>query len=322
VRRADDKIRVTAQLVDGIKGNHLWAERYDRDVKDIFAVQSEITEQVVKAMEVTLKANEHDRLFQKSVTNIDAYDLFLRARAAVDSPTRSNIQRGEKLFKQTVALDPKFAGGYAGLSFNYSVKARFRYGASPRQDALKSLEYARKAVATDKNLGWSHIAMAGAQLAMGNHDQAVDAVRQAIVIQPSGYEANLFMGFYLNFAGQTARAVEFLEAANNLSRIDTIRGLDFLGMAYFMDGKYAKCEEIWKKRHKKFGIPNYPIGHIFLAGAQALSKKEADARDTVKRFLRLSPGFRMSRWMWIKNFKTEENRRRLYNAAIKAGIPE
>ena len=322
VRRAGNKLRINAQLIDAIKGVHLWADRYDREVKDVFAVQSEVTEQVVKAMAVTLKANEHDRLFQKYVTNIDAYDAFLRARTAVDAPTRANIENGEKLFEKTIELDPGFAGGYAGLSFNYSVKARFRYGASPKDDAVRSLELARKAIAADKNFAWSHIALAGAYLANADHDSAVDAARQAVVIQPNGYEANLFMGFYLNFAGQSAPAVKHLELANNLSRTDTIRGLDFLGMAYFMNSDYAKCIEIWQKRHKKFGIPAYPIGHVFLAAAQAALNKMADATDTVERFRRLSPKFRMSKWLWINNFKLQENRTRFYDAAIKAGITE
>lgn len=322
VRRAGNKLRINVQLIDAVKGAHLWADRYDRKVDDIFEVQSEITQRVVKALAVTLKANEHDRLFQKKVTNIEAYDAFLRARAAVDSPTRANIENGEKLFKRTIDLDPNFAGGYAGLSFNYSVKARFRYGSSPKDDAVRSLELARKAIAADKNFAWSHIALAGAYLANGDHDSAADAAQQAIVIQPNGYEENLFMGFYLNFAGQSALAVKHLELANSLSRLDTIRGLDFLGMAYFMDGNYARCTETWLKRHEKFGIPHYPIGHVFLAAAQALLDKMAGAKDTVDRFRRLSPKFRMSKWLWINNFKLQENRTRLYNAAVKAGIPE
>jgi adenylate cyclase len=322
VRRADNTLRITAQLIDAVKGEHLWSERYDREVNGVFAVQSEITQQVVKAMTVTLKASEHDRLFQKYITNIDAYDTFLRARATVDAPTRENIELGEKLFKRTIELDPKFAGGYAGLSFNYSVKARFRFGESPQDDALRSLELAEQAIRADSEFSWSHIALAGAYLANGRHDEAVDAVRQAVVIQPSGYEANLFLGFYLNFAGQSAQAVEYLETANDLSRIDTIRGLDFLGMAYFTDGRYADCEAIWTRRFQRFGVPDYPIGHVFLAAAQASLDRMDMAAATVERFGRLSPEFRMSNWLWINNYKRPEDRARLYDAAIRAGIPD
>ena len=127
VRRAEDKIRITAQLIDALTGNHIWAERYDRELKDVFSVQSEVARQVAKAMAVTLKANENERLFQKYTTSIDAYDVFLQARRTVDAPSRDNILRGEKLFSRVIELDPNFAGGFAGLSFNLSVQVRFQF---------------------------------------------------------------------------------------------------------------------------------------------------------------------------------------------------
>ena len=322
IRRSGDQLRITAKLADTIKGSQIWADRFDRKVDDVFAVQSEITRQVVRALAVTLKANEHDRLYQKYVTNIDAYEAFIKARAAAAAPTRENIERSEGLFKHAIELDPKFAGGYAGLSFNYSVKARFRYGDKPKEDAILALEMASKAIEADNEFAWSHIALAGAQLANGNHDRAVDAARRAIVIQPNGFESNLFMGFYLNFAGQSDEAVKYLEIANELSRIDTIRGLDFLGMAYFIDGNYAKSEEVWIRRFDRLGIPNYPIAHVFLAAAQVLSNHPKRAKTTVERFRRISPNFQMSKWLWINNYKLPEHRKRLYEAALKAGIPE
>ena len=194
------ELRITARLTDAVKGDHLWSERYDRDVDDVFAVQSEITERVVKALAVTLKAKEHERLFQKYTANIDAYDVFLQARRTVDVPSRDNILRGEKLFAQVIELDPNFAGGYAGLSFNLSVQVRFQYSKSPSTDLARAFDLARKAVELDRDFAWGHIALGGAHIAKGDSVAAVDAVRQALTLEPSGYEANLFMGFYLQFA--------------------------------------------------------------------------------------------------------------------------
>ncbi len=322
VRRAGDNLRITAQLADAVKGEQIWAERYDRKIDDVFAIQSEITRQVVRALAVTLKASENDRVFQKYVTNIDTYDAFLRARATVDAPTRENIEQGEALFRRVIELDPAFAGGYAGLSFNHSVKARFGYGTSPADDARQALELAQKAIEMDKNFAWSYIALAGAHLANGNHDAAVDAARQAIIIQPSGYESNLFMGFYLNFAGESALALKYLGIASELSRNDTVRGLDFLGIAYFTDGRYEECERAWTNRFVRLGTPAYPHAHVFLAACQSLLGEQERATATVARFLGMLPEFRMSRWLWVNNYKLPEHRQRLFDAAIKAGIPE
>ena len=219
VRRAEDKVRITAQLIDAVKGNHLWADRYDREVKDVFSVQSEVARQVAKALSLTLQANENERLFQKYTANIDAYDVFLQARRTVDALSRANVERGEKLFNRVIELDPNFAGGYAGLSFNHSVKARLRFGTSPSSDIARAFELAEKAIEVDSRFAWAHIALGGAHLANGDAGAAVNAMRQALALQPNDYEANLFMGFYLQFEGESALAVEHLHLAINHSQL-------------------------------------------------------------------------------------------------------
>ena len=175
VRRADEKMRITARLVDAVKGNQIWAERFDRELKDVFAVQSEVARQVAKALAVTLKANENERLFQKYTASIDAYDLFLQARRTVDDPSKDNILRGEKMFARVIELDPNFAGGYAGLSFNLSVQVRFQYSQSPATDVVRAFELAKKAVEVDGTYAWGYIALGGAHLADGDADAAASA---------------------------------------------------------------------------------------------------------------------------------------------------
>lgn len=322
VRREGKQLRVTAQLIDAIKGNHVWSDRYDREVKDVFAVQTEVTRNVVKAMAVTLKARENDRVFQKYVNNIEAYDYWQRARTIVEVPTRANIEKGEVLFKKAIELDPKFAGGYAGLSFNYAVKARFGFSSSREADVKLALELAKKAIESDPNFAWSHIALAGAYLANRKFDTAVDALQKALVIEPGGYEANLFMGFYLFRAGKSALAVKYSEIADNLSRVPTYRGLAFLGIAYFMDGNYAKSEETWKRVITSIGLVKHPALHVYLAASQFALNKADEAAATAARYSRIRPGFRMSKWPSLKSYKSEEFQQRLIRLAVKAGIPE
>jgi adenylate cyclase len=321
VRRTGDKLRITTQLSDVIRGKHLWSERYDRNVSDVFAVQSDVAARVVKAMAVTLKANELDRLFQKQATNIDAYDAFVRARRLVDPPGAKSIVLAQQLFRRAIDLDPDFAGGYAGISFSYSSKARLRLGDSPETDAKLSLEFAKKAIEVDRNFAGSHIALAGAYLANGNADAAVEAAREAIRLQPNGYEENLFMGFYLTFAGQSGLAVKHLEAAKRISPVDSVRGLAFLANAYFMDGQYAKSEGLRKQRIEKFPVRN-PNPYLWLAATQSRLGKAAEAAVTAAKFRELRPDFRLSKWRYFDYYKSSENRERLYRAALKAGIPE
>jgi len=322
VRRAGGKIRVTAQLIDAIEGAHLWADRYDRDVEDVFAVQSELTRRVVKAMAVTLKAREQDRILQKYVTNIEAYEVFLKARTMVEVPSRDNISKGGELFKKTVELDPKFAGGIAGLSFNHSVKARFGYTSSRQTEVEQALALAKKAIEADSEFAWSHIALAGARLANGETESAVDAMQQALAIQPGGYETNLFMAFYLFWAAKSALAVKHAEIADNLSRVPTYRGLFFLGMSYFLDRQYAKSEATWERIIRSVGVVKHNSFHVFLAASQVALDKMHAASATVARFRRIDPSFRLSKWHNLKVIKSDEFRQRLVGLALKAGIPE
>lgn len=318
VRRAGDKLRITAQLVDAIKGEHLWSERYDRKVEDVFAVQSEVTQNVVKAMAVTLKARERDRVFQKYVTNIEAYDVWQQARAAVEVPRRKNILKGEALFKKTIELDPKFAGGYAGLSFNHAVKARFGYSTSREEDVKQALALARQAIEVDSDFAWSHIALAGAYLANGNHDAAVDEAEKALAIQPGGYETNLFMGFYLYWAMQSERAIKHLETVDKLNRVPAYRDLIFLGIAYTTDRQYAKAETTLLRAQKLLGTVRHAGFYVYLSAAQVAQNKMAEAKETVSRLRRVSPDFRLSKMGNLRTFKSEAFQQQLTALAIKA----
>ncbi|NNE62857.1 MAG: hypothetical protein HKN34_02130 [Gammaproteobacteria bacterium] len=314
VRRSGDQIRITAQLIDALTGNHVWADRYDRNIENVFKVQSEVAQQVAKALAVTLKANENERLFQQYTTNIDAHDVFLKARRTVDQPSKENILRGEKLFKQVIELDPDFAGGYAGLSFNYSVQVRFQYTSSPSTHLADAFALAKKAIEIDPSYTWGYIALGGAHLANVDADAAVDAVRQALLLEPNGYEANLFMGFYLQFAGDAARAVEHLQVAKRLSPVESVRDRAFMSLAQFMNRNYAE-----KVRISTGSTPN---ANVVLAAAYSLLDEPDKAAEVANKLLDANPDFNLSQWKFGKLWKLEENRTRLYNAAMKAGIPE
>jgi TolB-like protein/class 3 adenylate cyclase len=322
VRRANEKVRITAQLIDALTGNHVWADRYDRDLEDIFSVQSEVAAQVAKALAVTLKANENERLFQQYTTNIDAYDVFLQARRTVDKPSKNNILRGEKLFKQVIELDPNFAGGYAGLSFNYSVQIRFQYSSSPTEHLARAFELANKSIEVDNTYAWGYIALGGAHLANGDASAAVDAVHHALILDPNGYEPNLFMGFYLQFAGESGRAVEHLLVAKRLSPVVTVRDMAFMTNAQFMNRNYAEAVRISLERDHKFPGKTGLNSLVLRAAAYVLLERPEEAFSVVKGLLEAHPNFNLSQWRFGKLWESEENRTRLYNAAKQAGIPE
>jgi adenylate cyclase len=320
VRKSGDQVRITARLVDALLGVQVWADRFDRGLSDVFAVQSEVASHVVKAMAVTLKSGEHERLFQKYTSSIDAYETFIRARRTVDVPSRENIAEGERLFQRVIELDPTFAGGYAGLSFNYSVKSRFGYGMSRAADAARSLELAQKAIRVDPRFGWSYVALAGAQLASGNAKEAAETMRQALDLLPGDYEVRLFAGLYLQFAGEASEAIEHLRLARRMNPVDTDRNTAFLGMAYFMDQDYPQAEAFWRRRNDKFPAGS-PMPYVFLAASYAKQGKDVEARATADELLAAYPGFRLDGWGWAQSYWLPEYRRSLLDGARRAGIP-
>lgn len=321
IQRSGDRIRINVQLIDALEGDHVWAERFDRELKDVFAIQSEVAQHVARVLTVTIKASEHERLFLKHTTNIEAYDQFLKARRLIDSPSKVNAERAEAFFQRAIELDPGFASAYAGLSFNYSVKARFRYSDSPRKDKQQAFKFALKAIELENELAWGRIALGGAHLANGDPDAAIKAVRHALVAQPNSYEAHLFIGFYSQFSGQPGQAVEHLEFAQRLNPVDTVRKLAFMGMAYFMNGDYAKSAAILEKRLDKFPIAN-EIAFVFLAANYALLGRMEDASSVTEALSQMNPEFYLSEWRWVNTYKNPEDRKKLLDAALKAGIPE
>jgi adenylate cyclase len=321
VRRAGGTMRITAHLIDALSGRHIWAERYDRDPADIFEVQSDVARHVAKAMEVTLTANENERLYQKYVANIDAYEVFLKARRTVDDPRRENILKGEELFRRVIELDPNFAGGYAGLAFNLAVQVRFQYSDDPAGDLEAAFENARKAVELDPRFAWGHIALGGAHIAEGDQDAAVAAVRQALALEPNGYEANLFAGFYLQFAGEPKEAVERLLLANRLSPVVTVRDLAFLSLARFMNGDYEEAARVQDERERRFGVSGVNE-RVVRAATYTLLGRHDEATESAKRIIENHPKFNLSQWRFLKGWKRSEDRERLYDAAKRAGVPE
>ncbi len=315
VRWAGEKARITAQLVDAIRDGNLWSERYDRNAGDIFAVQSEVTQNVVKAMEVTLKAREHDRVFQKHLNTIDAYDAWRRARAAVEVPLRKNIEKGEALFrKPSSSTRPSPA---ATPDWRSTIRSRPASATANRaRRTSRAFDLARKAIERDPDFAWSHIALADALLADSKFDAAVDAMGHALAIQPGDFETNMFMGFYLFRAGESARAIEHLLIADNLGRVPTYRLLAFLGISYFMDGKYAESEATWKQAIEMFGLVKQNTLRVYLAASQIALNKREEAASTVARFRWINPAYRFSKSSTLWSFKLEDFRRRLRKLAL------
>ncbi|MDH3581823.1 MAG: tetratricopeptide repeat protein, partial [Hyphomicrobiales bacterium] len=321
VRRSGEQLRITAQLTDGKTGKHLWAEHYDRKLKDVFAVQNDVTRSVVSELAVTLKASEQERLFRRHTDNLEAYETFLRARRLMelrDDPER-RIKR-KKLLERVIELDPTFAGGYAGLSFAYSRDLRYQRGASQKEDIERALELAKQATSLDDTLAYSYVALGNARLMNHDHDLALAAMRQAVEVQPGYADAHMFLGFIFHWMGQGNDAITALKTALELDP-KSWGTVSHIGMAHFTAGRYEDAvrtlEPDYAERARR-GANSL----CFLAAAYAATGRDKKAHAAMKAFLDKHPERTLSNYQHPHLYKRKEDQDRYLSLLRKAGMPE
>ena len=322
VRKAGDRVRITAQLVDATTENHLWAERYDRNLEDIFAVQDEVAQKVVSALAVTLKAGEEERLGREHSPNLEAYDLFLQGRALVMIPTAGNHLSARRLFERAIELDPEFAGGYAGASWAYSVGVFFGYSQSPQDDMKKAFELAQRAVKVDPTFGWSHICLARAHLTVGQHDQAISLAERAVQMLPGDADARAFLGYVLTWAGRPEEGIGSLQEVIRLSPQGwTPAFVFFLGLSYFTAERYEEAITTFDTGNLE-EILEIPLAFATKVAAYTKAGHEEQGRALAKELRQRFPDFSVSFFGKTLPYKNPEDSYRLLDALRKAGLPE
>jgi len=324
VRRAGNRLRITAQLIDAETGDHLWADRYDREIKDIFSVQDQVTQKVVSELAITLKASEVERLYRKHTENIEAYDLYIRIIRKCWPPKKECHPEAIELSKRVIELDPKFAGGYQLLSFMLSAGVRLGCSTSPREDVEKALELAQKAVSIDDTFAQSYNSLASAYLEKREHEDALAAASAAVRIEPGGYNTNIFLGFYLHWMGRGEEAVKAVKKAQQLNPkylSDPLPWLlDFMGFACFTAGRYEESIAAWKQAIDRYGP--FISRDSFLTAAYSELGRDDEAKAMAQQLLKRHPKFSLSSFNLARTYKNPEDTERLLNALRKAGLPD
>ncbi len=323
VRRGGNRVRITAQLIDGQTEHHVWADSYDRELKDIFSVQDDVTQKVVAELAVALTATETERMYRKHTENFEAYDLYLRAlRMSMAVGSKEKQLNAVKLFERVIELDPNFAGGYANISFILSRNVRNGFSDSPREDLAKAYDLAQKAVSTDDTFTAGYEALASVYLTRGQQDEALAAARTALTLVPGDAQAYLWLGFYLHWAGRGEEAVEAIKKARQLNP-KYLEGrnpwyLTFMGFACFTAGLYEEASDAMKQCIDRYG-PNVPRQSFLIASYIMLGRDE-EARATAHQFLKINPKFTLKSWKLARMYKNPEDTERLLNALRKAGL--
>jgi len=320
MRKDENQIRISAQLIDAIAGHHLWAERYDRDLKDIFAVQDEITKKIITTLQVELTMGEEARLLAKGTENLDAY---IKALQAFNHIYQMNIEDNvlaRKACEEAIALDPKFARPYYTLGWSHLVDVYLGNTESPKQSLANALELGQKALALDHSSSFPHRLLCNVYTMQRQYEKAIEEGEKAIALNPNSADANVHFARVLNRVGRNEEAILLIKKALRLNPFAPTWYHQLLGLAYCGTGQYEEAITACKKALQI--QPDNFFAHTFLAIAYASLSKEDDARAAVKQILRLNPQYSVKYFERAYHYKNQTDKERLINSLRKAGLPE
>jgi adenylate cyclase len=317
VRKDSERVRITAQLIDAVKGIHLWAERYDRDLKDIFAIQDDITKQIIGALHVELTIGEDARISARSTNSLDAYLKFLQAREYHMGMTKNDIRISHRLAKEVISIDPEYGNAYALLGANHMMDVWLQATDSPKQSIGKAIELERKAISLGVN---AHHVLGFIYSMIGQHDKAIAECRQAVELAPNSTTARMFYGLALNKIGRFEEAVHELEQGVRLDPFASSTILRSLGIAYANVGRFEDAISVSKRAIEK--APDDLLAHIVLIQAYSLANQEKAAQAEAEEVLRINPNFSLKLFEKSLGYKNQADTDRMIATLRKAGLPE
>ena len=324
VQKAGDALRVTAQLLDAKDGTHLWAETYDRELSaaSIFAVQDEITEQVVAMIGGSygvISLARQAEIKKKPTDSLDAYEVVLQVSAYYSSSfSPSEHARLREALERAVKLDPSYAGAWSSLSLIYLDEDRYNF--NPRPDPLdRALEAARKAVAADPTSQRAHSALATAYFHLQELDAFSAEAESAVSLNPNSPITLASLGLRLHLAGDR-RGIAWVRKAMKLDPFLPTHFHFVIADHHFERAEY----EAALVAARRINLPGFSWTQIFLAAIYAELGRQSEARAAVEGLLRLSPGFTTETWMELmRKWNYHGDARSRWAAALrKAGLPE
>jgi adenylate cyclase len=262
VRKSDNQVRVTTQLIDATTGGHLWSERYDRPLTDIFALQDEIVQKIVTTLKLQITLTEQGFIVRKTTDNLEAYDYYLRGRNYSVRATREAIAQARQMYERAIALDPQYAEVYAWLGGTYWLEWVWRWSVAP-QTLERAFELAQKAAALDDSLPLAHSVLSLVYLHKKQSDQALTEGERAIALDANNADSYAYQADVLNMAGRAEEALKMTERAMRLNPRYPPWYLVELGWAYRLTGRYAEAIVALKEVVSR--NPDHFSGHVHLA---------------------------------------------------------
>jgi TolB-like protein/Tfp pilus assembly protein PilF len=328
VRKADTRLRVTAQLIDATTGSHVWAERFDRELTDVFAVQDEITQTIVASLAGRVEDADRRRALRKSAGDLSAYDLLLRGKYCLEKGSQHDVLAARELFQRAIELDAESAAAYVALAETYFYEAISSWTASPEAAAERLFDLGRTAAALDDQDSRAHLCMAwGYWQVRGSFEMAKAQIEEAIALNPNDLDNYCLKGFLSTYAGELEEgiwcATQAIRRAPNMPE----KCLESRVMAEYLLGRYADAIET-------FGRMSHPPVELlgWLAACYAELGRDSEACAAMARFRERARGEHAGpsdddadawRAYWLKAFPAKERTsvEPLLVGLRKAGLP-
>jgi adenylate cyclase len=319
VRKAGNRVRITAQLIDAGSGGHLWAERFDRDLTDIFATQDEVVEKIVGTLAVTLTKGEERRLRQRGTGNLEAYETWLRARALLTRGTRKSLVQARVMYRRAIEIDLNFAAPHAGLALAAISEYVSGWAPDPAQALDEAERWARRAVELNDQEPVSHMALGNVLLWRRDHDGALAEFHRMIALDPNFAQGHGATGLALMYAGQAADALEPFAMAMRLDPHFPNILLHFLAQANFSLGKYETAAQQLLDRIAR--NPGTDASRMLLASCYGHLGRAEDARAAWAELLKVNPDFSLMQRAGVLPYKDPRDFQRIAEGLAKAGLP-
>jgi len=320
VQRSDDRVRITVQLIDATTGHHLWAENYDRKLKDIFALQDEIAMKIMAELQVELTAADLGRLSSIKTTNLKAYEKFLKGNEHLFRRTEADVLEARRLAQEAIALDPEYGVAYVLLGWTHLDDIWF-YRTKDRAKSLQTAEQlAQKAIDLSGQSAVTHRLLSSVFLLRKQYEKAIVEAQKAVELNPNSANSNFIYGMVLRNAERYDEAIPVLKKAIRLNPVTPINYLNNLAWSYTFSEQYEKAIPLWNRTIER--NPDYLFAYMGLTCAYQLSGNEVKARKAAAEVLRIKPTFSMALIEKRILTKNEEIKERLLEAYRKAGIPE
>jgi adenylate cyclase len=316
VQRSGSRVRITAQLVDAMTGYHIWADRYDREVRDIFTLQDEVTQQIVRALAVKLTEGEQGRIARVR-TSPEVYDLVLRGSVERRRTTRETNAESRRLYAKALDLDPTYAQAYMGLSWAHLQSWQLLW-TTDRDTLERAQELAERAIVLDDTLAAGHSLLGQIYLWKKDHDRAIAQAERAVALAPNDADGYETLAEVLAWAGRPEESIKFIRQAMRLNPHYPFFYLWTLGHASYLARRTDDAVDAFSKAVQQ--NPNFLPAHAYLAVLFVEAGREREAREKWERLNRLSPKASLASLQERLPYRRAADLDRFLTAAHKAGM--